>query len=123
MIEPKYAGEFTDRASVALQYEVGTGGKYDNAFQIAADFPTDAEILYASYETGCYDGRSFVLFERDGKVYEVNGSHCSCFGLEGQWVPEETTWAALAIRKPSEYGAPREVITEAQKRIGVPVRG
>lgn len=57
-----------------------------------------AEILLASYGTPAYEGYAFVLFHRDGKLFEVNGSHCSCFGLEGQWDPEETTTEALRHR-------------------------
>ncbi|GAB3763664.1 hypothetical protein GCM10028796_17570 [Ramlibacter monticola] len=57
-----------------------------------------AEILLASYGTPSYEGYAFVLFRRDGKLYEVNGSHCSCYGLEGQWEPEETTIEALRHR-------------------------
>ncbi len=116
MIEPKYAGEFKNRDDVAREFQVGTGDRWSDTFKTADDFPNEREILYASYEQGGYEGWSFVLFKRAGKLYEVNGSHCSCFGLEGQWTPEETTWEALAIRQPSEYGAPREVITEAKKR-------
>jgi hypothetical protein len=58
----------------------------------------DAEILLASYGTPSYEGYAFVLFRRDGKLYEVNGSHCSCYELEGQWEPEETTVDALRHR-------------------------
>jgi hypothetical protein len=58
----------------------------------------DAEVLLAWYGDGCYCGFAFVLYRKDGKLFEVNGAHCSCFGLEGQWEPEETTWEALAIR-------------------------
>ena len=57
-----------------------------------------AEILLASYGTPSYEGYAFVLFRRGGKLYEVHGSHCSCFGLEGQWEPEETTPEALRHR-------------------------
>jgi hypothetical protein len=57
-----------------------------------------AEILLASYGTPSYEGYAFVLFRRDGKLYEVNGSHCSCYQLEGQWEPEETTVDALRHR-------------------------
>lgn len=57
-----------------------------------------AEVLLASYGTPSYEGYAFVLFRRDGKLYEVNGSHCSCYGLEGQWDPEETTAEALRHR-------------------------
>jgi len=42
-----------------------------------------------------------VLFKRGGKLYDVNGSHCSCFGLEDQWLPEETTVAALYRYNPA----------------------
>lgn len=59
---------------------------------------TDAEVLMAEYTYEDYSGSAFVLFERDGKLYENHGGHCSCYGLEGQWSPEETTWAALAMR-------------------------
>lgn len=56
------------------------------------------EILLASYGTPSYEGYAFVLFKRDGKLWEVNGSHCSCYGLENQWEPEETTVNALRHR-------------------------
>ena len=60
----------------------------------------DCKILFAYYEHedyGC-DGRAFVLLERNQKLYEVNGGHCSCYGLEGQWDPEETSVDALMYR-------------------------
>lgn len=57
-----------------------------------------ANVLLAWYGYGSYCGSSLVIFERDGKLYEVNGSHCSCYGLEGQWLPEETSWEALSMR-------------------------
>lgn len=55
------------------------------------------DILYAIYETGCYDGQSLVLFKKDDKLYIVNASHCSCNGLEGQWDPVETNEQALKM--------------------------
>lgn len=56
------------------------------------------ELLLASYGTPEYEGYAFVLFRREGKLFEVNGAHCSCYGLEGQWEPEETSIAALLHR-------------------------
>lgn len=56
------------------------------------------KVLLASYAYENYEGDAFVLFRRDGKLYEVNGSHCSCYGLEGQWSPEETSIEALRKR-------------------------
>jgi hypothetical protein len=55
-------------------------------------------ILFASYGSEGYEGNAFVLFAQDGKLYEVNGNHCSCMGLETQWEPEETTIEALKMR-------------------------
>lgn len=55
-------------------------------------------ILFASYGYENYSGDAWVLFERDGKLYEVNGQHCSCFGLEGQWEPEEVYLPELKNR-------------------------
>jgi hypothetical protein len=67
-------------------------------FDIEKSVLEGVTILLASYEYECYEGSAFVLFERDGNLYEVNGAHCSCYGLEGQWEPEETTHEALLHR-------------------------
>lgn len=64
----------------------------------AKGIATDDEILIASYGGASYEGDAYVLFRRDGKLYEVHGSHCSCYGLEGQWEPEEVTPVVLAMR-------------------------
>ena len=58
-----------------------------------------ATILIAIYDTPCYEGYAFVLYEKDGELFEVNGSHCSCYGLEGQWEPSKTNWKALDMRE------------------------
>jgi hypothetical protein len=67
-------------------------------FQCTPTDLVDIEVLFASYTYEDYDGYAFVLFRKDGKLYEVHGSHCSCFGLEGQWDPQETTLASLQLR-------------------------
>lgn len=78
--------------------------KQDGFTQMMKDFEEDPEswkninVLLAIYSYGCYDGTAFVLFERDGKLYEVDGGHCSCYGLEQQWKPEETTVESLRHR-------------------------
>ncbi len=60
-----------------------------NDFQITGQELEGVEILLASYSYECWSGEAFVLFRKNGRYYEVNGSHCSCYGLEGQWNPEE----------------------------------
>lgn len=81
-----YLGMFTDRES--LMYN----------FRITDKDLEGCKILFAAYEDAGYDGYALVIFSKDGKLYEVNGSHCSCNGLEDQWTPEETTFEALKIR-------------------------
>jgi hypothetical protein len=89
-----YFGLFSDADEVTNNFNAPSG---------ALD---GAEVLLAWYEYEDYSGDAFVLYEKDGKLYEVNGSHCSCDGLEDQWDPEETTWEALAhiYRKGSRFG-------------------
>lgn len=55
----------------------------------------NGEILFASYTYEDYSGAATVIFRRGETLYEVHGSHCSCYGLEDQWEPEETTIEAL----------------------------
>lgn len=87
-------------------YEVGTQYEYNDIAKrylpidgrYTDEFRKEEKILFAYYSVESYSGDTFVLFEQDGKLYEVTGSHCSCYGLEGQWEPEETTIEALAHR-------------------------
>ncbi len=51
--------------------------------------PEPDEVLAALYETGSYEGSAEVIYRRGDKYYVASGSHCSCYGLEGQWEPEE----------------------------------
>lgn len=69
-----------------------------NDFRVSEQEVEGCEILFAYYTYEDYDGRAFVLFEKEGKLFEVNGSHCSCYVLEDQWEPEETLTSALLHR-------------------------
>lgn len=64
----------------------------------ALDKYKDINILLASYGNANWSGDAFVLFEQDGKLFEVHGSHCSCYGLEEQWKPEEVSLLELEHR-------------------------
>lgn len=82
-----FFGDFSNREDVFKQFDAQDVGH---------------EILFADYSTGSYEGSAFVVYrsEDDGKLYQVNGGHCSCFGLEGQWDPEELKdLAELELRK------------------------
>ena len=118
----KYNGNFSNREDVASQFGCVTGGEWQAGGRtpevVNDDFPSEDQIFYAVYEAPSYEGWAWVLFERDGKLYEVSGSHCSCYGLEGQWSPEETSWEAISIRKADdEYGLPHEAVELAKIAI------
>jgi hypothetical protein len=61
----------------------------EGSFDLSSGSLEDCNILFASYDVDGYEGSALVLYEQGGKLYEVHGSHCSCYGLEGQWDPEE----------------------------------
>lgn len=100
----KYFGSFDSRRTVADNFL--DGGYHADDWQVPDDFPAEDAILFASYGGQAYEGDAFVLFEQGGQLYEVHGSHCSCYGLEGQWGPEPTTWDALNMRPRNGYGSP-----------------
>lgn len=86
-----YLGDFTNKEDVI------------NEFHLNKDTLNGARILLAWYGLEQYDGSAFVLLERNGVLYEVNGDHCSCYGLEEQWDEEETTVAELKHRIKTGY--------------------
>jgi hypothetical protein len=95
----KYFGDWSDHEGMASdwsesKYNYDTKKYNHDAIDGMA---TDKEVLLAVYEYEDYSGDAWVLFKRDGKLYEVSGGHCSCNGLEGQWEPSETTWKTLAM--------------------------
>jgi len=50
-------------------------------------------IAYESVGSWGCDSSSFFLLKdkTTGELYENHGSHCSCYGFEGQFEPEPTT--------------------------------
>jgi len=79
------------------RHSYSRGGEEQAAAEMLEEL-SGVEILLAYYDYEDYSGSAFVLFRKDGKLFEVNGGHCSCYGLEGQWTPEETTAEALVFR-------------------------
>lgn len=79
-----YLGIFENKSDVESQFNCGS--------------LEHCNILFASYEYADYFGQAFVLFVENNQLYEVHGSHCSCYGLEDQWEPEETLLESLQYR-------------------------
>lgn len=93
-----YFGGFADYAGMVAafsEYDYGT-----KTTPPIDGMASEAEVIFASYECASYEGCARIFFERDGRLFEVYASHCSCMGLEGQWSPEPVTWEALALRGP-----------------------
>lgn len=101
-----YWGNWSDYESMKNDFLGSTGLNWNlDEKEVTSLDPEPDRILAASYRYEDYEGDAFVLFVKDGKLYEVNGSHCSCYGLEGQWSPEEVHIESLEHRiKKSDYG-------------------
>lgn len=99
IIKPIYLHDWDDTG-----WEGRTGLEaLKNDFKITDEDLQGVQILLASYTYRDYEGDAFVLFAKDGKLFEVNGSHCSCYGLEGQWDPEEANIEELFHRLDAGY--------------------
>lgn len=44
--------------------------------------PEPRKVYHANYDHGGYDGSATVIWQRGHKFYLLQGSHCSCYGLE-----------------------------------------
>ncbi len=51
----------------------------------------DVLVAYESVGSfGCDSSSYFLVRDKEsGKLSEVRGGHCSCYGFEGQWDPED----------------------------------
>lgn len=79
----KYQDLFSDWASVQHEYRT--------------DHPEPDEVIVAYYSYEDYSGYSVVIYRDQGRYCLVTGSHCSCYGLEDQFEPEEYETGELLI--------------------------
>ena len=86
-------------ADFAGMDEAAVKSKIAEDFEIPAGSLADCEIIVAYMSVGDYgcDSGAFIVFRRNGILYEVNGAHCSCHGFGEQdysgsggtqWQPE-----------------------------------
>lgn len=82
-------------------------------FGIPLESLTDTKIVVAYMSVGSWgcDSSAFIVFRKGGELYEVNGSHCSCYGFSEsdysggsttQWQPELVPDVAVVIQR-SDY--------------------
>jgi hypothetical protein len=84
--------------------------EYDTAedMQFVSEQLEKLDILIAYESVGSWgcDSTSFFVFRNreTGVMYEMHGSHCSCYGFEGQFRLEETSIEALKCRVENARG-------------------
>lgn len=83
----EYHGEFTGWGDGSDKY--GSPGYNSVTSQFDAGKIPEPTYVFAEYDCGSYEGSAIVLYKQGRKWYQVYGSHCSCYGLENQWGPEE----------------------------------
>ncbi len=89
-------------------------------FVIGDDQLENLSILFAAYDNEDYNACALVVYKTDDKLYLVEASHCSCYGLEQQWDPEEVCWGVLArmnISKSTSYAEEFNKFVEINMQI------
>ena len=86
-----YEGSFSSWEDVCRQFE--------------ESIPQPDEVIFAVYDQEMYEGSADVIYRNGERFYWVSGSHCSCYGLEGQWDPEEYSAELLiaALRRGDHF--------------------
>lgn len=123
---PVFLHDFTDRETILAEFHDALWDK--NRLKEVLEEYKDVNILFASYGNDNYSGDAWVLFEQGGKLYETEGSHCSCHGLENQWLPEEVVLPELEHRLMKgtfgeNYWAGNEFKKELCEFLGVEYKG
>lgn len=91
-------------------YNDGFNDWRDMQHQFEMNDAEPEEVIYASYEQEGYEGWSTVIYRNGDKFYYNYAGHCSCYGLEGQWDPEEySAELFLAAYEKGHWGIPDSV--------------
>lgn len=70
-------------------YREQFGSWADVQREFEMDVPVPDQVIYAAYDLPGYEGYANAIYRNGDRFYWAYGSHCSCYGLEGQWDPEE----------------------------------
>jgi hypothetical protein len=105
-------------------------GNFENWKDVVSSFspddldrPEPSEVYYASYDIDGYEGWAVVLWRDKRKYYFLNGSHCSCYGLEeAGFHPDEFTSKKVFIEflkklGPHSYGLTDEIKDAILKKL------
>jgi hypothetical protein len=83
-----YYGDFQSWRDVCEQFQV--------------EVPEPDEVLLALYDQPAYEGYADVIYRVGDRYFWATASHCSCYGLEEQWEPEE--YSREQLREALERG-------------------
>ena len=70
-------------------------------FEISTEELRGFRILFEGHAEEDYSDSILLILRKDGALFEVEASHCSCYGFEGMWNPRKTTVGALLKRTPA----------------------
>lgn len=90
-------GGFLTREQQVSEYEQYFESQYNyetRQYEPKKVMPNNLIIFWSRYTYEDYDGDGEVWgFNTDNQLFfNVSGSHCSCYGLEGQWEEEYYTY-------------------------------
>ena len=92
--------------------------------QFEMDDPEPDEVLWASYNIDGYEGFSNVIYRNGDKFYYNYAAHCSCYGLEGQWDPEEySAELFLAAYEKGHWDIPVSVLSRVKDFLEIKYNG
>lgn len=100
----KYHGAFTSWKDVQAQFNM--------------TMKAPRGLIYAGYDREDYEGTALVVWTKGKSVFTVRAGHCSCYGLEDQWDPEE--YDTMKLFKDYVRGAPHYMPDEVRAAIGLP---
>jgi hypothetical protein len=102
MVNTVFIGDEWKTRDDVIQSFAPSFGYHPNPVQSMDDYYLrwkDIELLFCAYTYEGTKADAFILFKDSAAdLYEVNAAHCSCYGLEGQFEPEQTTITALKYR-------------------------
>ena len=116
---------FNDWQDVANNFYKGYVYDEKDAQEALKAIPEPEEVIVAAYSCESYEGSAYVVYRNGNKFYSVEGGHCSCYGLEDQWNPEEydaVTFLAV-LEQSSPWGAAREYKQAVMGRVRAFIMG
>jgi len=102
-MENLFLGEYAGYSKNEVIEDISSN--YDVEKQIVEQY----QIIIAIVNNYGYEEYSYFLMLKDGILYENFGAHCSCYGFEGQFEPEETSVEYL-LSKNYKYRDNQEIM-------------